>query len=754
MFQQPIQYNGKYKFILKDDGPFATGLMPQFMRDQTSNDYDININVPIDPSKLEKNTATLQITDGVLDSVLQLENGILNLPNDSESLNQATRFTDNGKGYATAVSIDLTNLTYYSSMPKIDNGNDGDVIPINENNVEITLLDEDNDRTDIEHTILPYDPNPTKRSIKAVNLSKDNNMRDITAKDIVGYIRVNIPPPKINSPTTNNGFYKFNDSWNALTEGSSEDHDLIIQVPNSTETLTVTQNNQTYTPSQGNVGFHSVAVQVPEPSVESTKTINITENKTTIVTPSSSYDSIGQLEIITAIPSNVNNQTLTTITSNGTYTPDSGYSGFNSFTVNVPQPSIQQNKSITLNSNSTVTIRPDNNYDALDEITITTEVPTTDTVINNQNVNSNNLITRNGFYAPDSQHTGFNAFTVAIPLQKDKNINVNGKIGQTIVWTPDAGYAGFEKSIITVIPPAYQTKTITSNGTYTPDSNYDGFSSVTVNVPSSGIQANKIRTTENWDNTDVNFSDFIYVPDLDDITTINNHHYLGIEQSDNMYNFVYFIGNDDYPLDEPYWWYDFTANNKHPPSTFSLVYNNTTVVGTMNLTANTHSGIRINKALIAGLPTGGSDEPDEPDEPVGPVQPVLYATTCELVDPTGINPGRQFSFNSFNLIDDEGGMVGPEPEEGDQYDCFLIIEENSTHYKFSIQKGGFEVNTHDSIHAWYKMYTEYNYPNNYLTYLYIPSESATGSRFNGDLEGSNYFTVSKDELVLDGLPVN
>lgn len=711
--------------------------MPQFMQDQSSNNYDININVPIDPSNLEENTATLQITDGVLDSVLQLENGILNLPNVSDALNQATRFNDNGKGYATAVSIDLTNLTYYSSMPEIDNGNDGNVIPVNENNVEITLLDDNNNKTNIEHTVVPYNPNPTKRSIKAVNLSKDNNMRDITDNDIVGYIRVNIPPPKINSPTTNNGFYKFNDSWNALTEGSSEDHDLIIQVPNSTETLTATQNNHTYTPTQGNVGFSSVTVEVPQPSVESTKTINITENKTTIVTPSSNYDSIGRLEIVTAIPSNVNNQILTTITSNGTYTPDSGYSGFNSFTVNVPQPLIQQNKSITLNSNDTFTINPDNNYDALGQITITTEVPTTDTVINNQNVNNRNLITRNGFYAPDSQHTGFNAFTVAVPLQKDKNINVNGKIGQTIVWTPDAGYEGFEKTVINVIPPAYQTKTITNNGTYTPDSNYDGFSSVTVSVPSSGIQANKLES--------INFSDFTYINDSDfNHMTINNHIYIAIEDMDTHWGFYQYTGDNSGHQyhNDVYYYYDLTANNKSYPQYWTLYNNNVEVVSGLHFD---EFMTNINKQLITGLRS--SSQPDEPVDPIPPSQPLVQASTCQLYDPTELSPSRLLSLNQFNKLSSSGNVMIVVSEG----DIGVMIEENESLYRFTLIGEGNSVSPslNNLTNSWYATVENHNY-----TEMIIPEENYQYGptwHFEFDLI-DDYAEIRKDEIELIGLP--
>jgi len=529
---------------------------------------------------------------------LNLEGAKLDLPSSLPSLNKATAFNANGKDYATGVSIDLSELTYYPNMPmpQFNNGQGSNIITITENNSRSTFEELDNNRKTIEYITTPENPtpNPLMRSI-VLNKSKGKT-RDATTSNIVGYIDVNIPPPNINSPTTNNGFYKFNNDWNALIQGSSEDHDLIIQVPNSTETLTVTQNG-TYTPSQGNVGFRSVAVQVSEPSVESSKTVTITENTTTTITPSSNYNSIGQLEIITNIPSDVNNQNLQTITENGTYTPETGYSGFNSFTVNVPQPLIQQNKSITLTNNQTgIIIPPDNGFDAFDQITVNVDVPTNDTVINNQNVNNNNLITRNGFYAPDSQHTGFNAFTVAIPLQKDKNINVNGNLGQTIVFTPDAGYAGFEQTIIRVIPPSYQTKTITNNGTYTPDSDYDGFSSVTVNVPSSGIQASKVKLQ---DGTIVNFSSFININE-GSFTTITGHHYIGIEDMDTYVNLYWYDAGGSYHPYETQWYYDF--NNKTITGLSLVNNNNETVIGDLFLEE--LDQISLSKQLITGLPNG------------------------------------------------------------------------------------------------------------------------------------------------------
>lgn len=738
LFEQPIQYNGKYKFILKDDGPFATGLMPQYMQDQNSNSYDIYINIPNGGESITPNTATLTIDDSVLNVIRNnpLYNGILTLPD--RDLNTLTLFNTNGKNYATALEIDLSNVT----LPNLKKG-----IIINQQG-EWNVVNNDGNNDDIE---FEKDNTPTPQLLlrKKDPLLRDDPMED-DSETILGSFIVNIPAPKINSPTTNNGFYKFNNNWNALTEGSSEDHDLIIQVPNTTETLTATQNNHTYTPTQGNVGFSSVTVEVPQPSVESTKTVTITENKTTTITPSSGYDSIGQLEIITNIPSDVNNQTLATITSNGTYTPDADYSGFNSFTVNVPQPSIQQNKSITLNSNSTVTINPDNNYDALGQITITTEVPTTDTVINNQNVNSNNLITSNGFYAPDSQHTGFNAFTVAVPLQKDKNINVNGKQGQTIVWTPDAGYAGFEKTTIRVIPPAFQTKTITSNGTYYPDSNYDGFSSVTVNVPSSGrLKVKYINFEGDGEGEDQLLSNFSLTEEL---------------TQNNFVTGSYMTIGDFGTSDSPYISYNIRymkattfSDLKYGPKWYSKISDYITDEGggiQITLYGNNSNQLVsafVGEALtissqnfdLSDLPgDGGSEEPDEPDYPV---QPVVYAETCELIDPIE-QEGVTLDFHlDFSKIAPQASAYVDANYIG------VLIEENTSLYRFTLinRPSPVSPSLSDLTGAWLATTTNIN---NYSK-LIIP-----GQDYNPKWEfDSNYFAtyhyaeIPKDEIELVGL---
>ena len=68
------------------------------------------------------------------------------------------------------------------------------------------------------------------------------------------------------------------------------------------------------------------------------------------------------------------------VTVNGQYNIPSGSTGFDSFTVNVPQ-----------------------------------------TIVNNADVNTNSIITTNGTFTIPSGYTGFNNFEVAIPISNEKS---------------------------------------------------------------------------------------------------------------------------------------------------------------------------------------------------------------------------------------------------------------------------------------------------------------------------------------------
>lgn len=145
--------------------------------------------------------------------------------------------------------------------------------------------------------------------------------------------------------------------------------------------------------------------------------------------------------------------------------------------------------------------------------------------------------------------------------------------------------------------------------------------------------------------------------------------------------------------------------------------------------------------------TGGSEEPDEPDYPV---QPVMYAETCELIDPAELYENTLLYFDNFNILtssSDIGVMINvPDGEVG------ILIEENSSLYRFTLINGGESVSPSlsDRTHSWYITVTNHNY-----TELYIPNTTGIdGSKFNFDFTILQYYEVPKDELILNGLPVN
>lgn len=238
----PILEDGKYKFYYNSgqEGPYGLGFVPVKRYNQNIDDYDFSVKV------LEPNIATLKITDGVLDSILTMEGGTLNLPSSLPALNEATAFNTNGKDYATAVSIDLSELTYYPNMPmpQFNNGNGSNIIDITENNSTTTFEELDSNRKTIEYITTPENPTPTPL-MRSIVVKKSNNetkgkTRDATTSNIVGYINVNIPPPSISSTISNNGYYKFNTNWNGLIQGTDQDHALSVNVQPSLQSKTVT----------------------------------------------------------------------------------------------------------------------------------------------------------------------------------------------------------------------------------------------------------------------------------------------------------------------------------------------------------------------------------------------------------------------------------------------------------------------------------------------------------------------------------
>lgn len=322
------------------------------------------------------------------------------------------------------------------------------------------------------------------------------------------------------------------------------------------------------------------------------KQVTITENGITTVTPTlmEGYDALSSVEITTNVPSDVNNANVNTnsiITTNGTYSIPSGYTGFNNFEVALPMQ--QKIERFFINNNEYpseditfgryIWYTPDNDYRGLSGVrttvflgykTITTNgsysivdyrndnmllgwwkvdinvpqgemiinalpgnngVVTTNgqynipsgstgfdsftvnvpqTAVNNANVNSNSIITNNGTFSIPSGYTGFNNFEVAIPISNERIINytiddqsypnTNTEVTVNTLYAVPSGYQG--QGNLTV-PVKLLYKSITSNGSYSIVNNRSannelGYWKVDVNVPQETIQNSKtVNITRN-----------------------------------------------------------------------------------------------------------------------------------------------------------------------------------------------------------------------------------------------------------------
>ena len=103
------------------------------------------------------------------------------------------------------------------------------------------------------------------------------------------------------------------------------------------------------------------------------KSVTITENGTTTVTPETK-DYLSSVEITTAIP--LEDNKTETFTTNGEYeiTPTTGNTAMKKSTVTVAVP-LESGKTETIEHNGTVTISPSTGYDGMEDVEVTVDVP-------------------------------------------------------------------------------------------------------------------------------------------------------------------------------------------------------------------------------------------------------------------------------------------------------------------------------------------------------------------------------------------
>lgn len=208
---------------------------------------------------------------------------------------------------------------------------------------------------------------------------------------------------------------------------------VIANIALETKTVTPSKNSQTITPSNGNQGFSSVTINpipneyiIPantlqistsgEHNVTQYAKVNVTFPSYTLetrvvtptasqqsITPSTGYDGLGQVTI-----NAISTQTKT-VTSNGTYTPDSG-KFFSSFTVNIPTGATINSEEITISPSETEQIiTPSNGHNAIVQVTVN---PISSTYVGSEIPrNSQNSLTASG--ATISVPAGYYATSVS-----------------------------------------------------------------------------------------------------------------------------------------------------------------------------------------------------------------------------------------------------------------------------------------------------------------------------------------------------
>ena len=354
----------------------------------------------------------------------------------------------------------------------------------------------------------------------------------------------------------------------------------VSAVPTETKKITA---NGTYSPSAGKY-FSSVEVAIagdiptyqsktisPSTSMQtitadngydalSDVTVNAIQTETKSVTPTTSTQKVTPTsgKYLTEVSISAIQTETKSVTSNGTYKPTSG-KYFSSVTVNVPSKTFNTQTKTVTPTESTQTVSPDNGYNGLSSVTINpisstyigSAVPTKGATTITPNSNSQTAIssgtyatgeikvaavpsetkkiTANGTYTP-SNGKYFSSVEVAIvgdtPVYQDKTVNPTTSI-QTVL--PDEGYdalsqvrvnaisveqksampkataqdimpsSGSYLTKVTIDAVPTETKSVTENGTYVPTSG-KWFSSVSVNVPTGGgtptLQEKSVSPTE------------------------------------------------------------------------------------------------------------------------------------------------------------------------------------------------------------------------------------------------------------------
>ena len=311
----------------------------------------------------------------------------------------------------------------------------------------------------------------------------------------------------------------------------------IDTVNNQSKTVNSSTSSQTVMPDEGYTGLDEVTVN---PYTLETKSQVITVNGEYTISPSEA-DGLSSVDIsvnIADTPAVVQEKTADSSTVSQTVTPDEGYDGLSSVTINpytldtktvdsstvsqtvisdedglssvTVNPYTVESKSDTLTSNGQYVFTPDN-ADALSQVTVDVSIDT----VNNQSKTVNSS-TSSQTVSPDQGYTGLDTVTVNPYVLDTKTVDASTV--QQVVTSDEDGL-----SSVTVNPYTLDTKTVdASTVQQVVTSDEDGLSSVTVNP----------YTLESKSDTLTSNGQYVFMPDNADgleqvtvdvsINTVNN----------------------------------------------------------------------------------------------------------------------------------------------------------------------------------------------------------------------------------------
>lgn len=288
----------------------------------------------------------------------------------------------------------------------------------------------------------------------------------------------------------------------------------------SNETSRNITTNGTYSPEAPYTGFSSVVVDVkaehealdvtPTTSLQTFTAVDQYHgySPVTVGAVTSSIDSnivAGNIKSgvsilgVTGTLTELKGQTKT-ITANGTYTPDSGYNGFTSVTVNI---NTVNNTNLTVTPKTTSqSFTPASPYTGYGNVTVNAVTSAIDSNITAANIKSGVKI------------LGVTGTLQAAKVQASKTLTVGSSTATVTTIAPDSGYDGIAsvKVDLTWIEnqlkalnagdadttATLQTKTVTITADtatmdVTPDAGYDGLSKVTINMSAIIQKINELK---------------------------------------------------------------------------------------------------------------------------------------------------------------------------------------------------------------------------------------------------------------------